>query len=535
MAATERIISPKVAEDGSVHYTSVMSPPDESLAVCHVLPTRVIPVIFVPGVMGSNLEDNAGKIVWDVSGAESLGPWVAYGPIPRKDILDPRKVRVSAKGKFPAGTTLSDEEKHRRGWTTVSNMYYGKFLVWLEGALNDYSAGTNYGQNGLRKQIIGDLIAPGFDALSYDEVSLSHRYQLPVHAVGYNWLQSNALSAEHLSSEIDRFTKFYRDKYSWKCEKVIVITYSMGGLVARYCSEAIKGGRDKILGIVHGVMPATGAATAYQHVRGGNHAPATSTLKDWVMAKATSRVLGATGAEVTPVFAQSPGPLQLLPSMDYGMGWLKIRDGNQLISLPSKEPYSEIYTKRGKWWGLVNEDLMDPEKKAPRDANWAAFEDRITKDVALFHVAISKKYHPHTYAFCGDDDSGNLKAWGEVVWKRTGKPALGISSNASVLEKPMYKDDALGEILIEEAKLGPAATYGTFEIQPASDTGDGTVPGVSGRAPRPYVSAFAAFKNVDHAGAYNVADKLTQPQRFSLWGIVKVVQNIKGTVLAYSD
>jgi hypothetical protein len=535
MATPERIIPPKVAEDGSVHYTSVMSPPDESLAVCHVLPTRVIPVIFVPGVMGSNLEDNTGKIVWDVSSAASLVPWVAYGPIRRKDILDPSKIRVSAKGKFPTGTTLSDEEKHRRGWTTVSTMYYGKFLVWLEGALNDYSADTNYGKNGLRKQIIGDLIAPGLDALTYDEVSLSHRYQLPVHAVGYNWLQSNADSARHLSSEIDRFTKFYRDKYNWKCEKVIVITHSMGGLVARYCSEAIKGGRDKILGIVHGVMPATGAATAYQHVRGGNHAPATSTLKDWVMAKATSRVLGATGAEVTPVFAQSPGPLQLLPSTDYGMGWLKIRDGSQLISLPAKDPYFEIYTKRGKWWGLVNEDLMDPEKKDSRDGTWNKFGKLINKDVLFFHNSIAKKYHPHTYAFCGDDDSGNLKAWGDVVWKRTGNPALGISSSASVLDKPVYKDDALGGVMIEEAKFGSAATYGSFEIQPASDSGDGTVPGVSGCAPRLYVSAFAAFKNVDHAEAYNVADKMTQPQRFSLWGIVKVLQNIKGTALAYSE
>ncbi|MGU7810654.1 esterase/lipase family protein [Burkholderia sp. AW49-1] len=535
MAITERIIPPKVAEDGSIHYTSVMSPSDDSIAICHVVPTRVIPVIFVPGVMGSNLEDMAENIVWDVSSEKSLGPWLLYGPIPRKKILDPNKVRVSEQGELPPGTALSDVEKRRRGWTTVSKMYYGNFLVWLENTLNDCRVDTNYGKDGLRKQLVKKLIAPGLGELTNDEVNLSYRYQLPVHAVGYNWLQSNSLSAQHLNKKIDEFTKFYRDKYNWKCEKVVVITHSMGGLVARYCSEVIGGGRDKILGMVHGVMPATGAATAYQHVRGGNHAPATSTIVDWVKAKATSRVLGATGAEVTPVFAQSPGPLQLLPSMDYGKGWLKIRDGNQLISLPGTEPYTEIYTKRGKWWGLVNEDLMDPDKKVPHNANWTSFVECINNEVASFHTAISKKYHPHTYAFCGDDDSGNFKAWGEVVWKRTGKPAFGISSSTKVMDKPMYKDNALGEVLVEEAKFGPAATYGTFEIQPASDSGDGTVPGVSGRAPRPYVSAFAAFKNVDHAGAYKVADVMTQPQRFSLWGIVKVLQNIKGTALAYSD
>jgi hypothetical protein len=56
LAIQERIIEPKIADDGSIHYSSVMSAPDDSIAVCYMVPDRVIPVVFVPGVMGTNLE-----------------------------------------------------------------------------------------------------------------------------------------------------------------------------------------------------------------------------------------------------------------------------------------------------------------------------------------------------------------------------------------------------------------------------------------------------------------------------------------------
>ncbi|MBG0881267.1 hypothetical protein H0X90_31155 [Burkholderia sp. 9775_39] len=535
MTTVERIIPPKVAEDGSIHYASVMSPADSSVAVCHIVPNRVIPVIFVPGVMGSNLEDFSGKIVWDVSKSNSLVSWMLRGAATRKRILDPSRVVVSAQGKVPDGTNLPDEEKRRRGWTTVSNMYYGKFLAWLEGALNDCSEETGYGKNGLRKQLIGEFISAGLNPLAYDEVSLSHRYQMPVHAVGYNWLQSNAKSAQHLSEEIDKYVNYYRDKYRWKCEKVIIVTHSMGGLVARYCSEVIKGGQNKILGIVHGVMPATGAGTAYQHVRGGNQPPSTSSIKDWIFERAISRVLGATAIEVAPLFAQSPGALQLLPSMDYKMGWLKIRSGDKLVSLPQVDPYFEIYTNRGKWWSLINEDMLNVEDRKLRDKEWKKFAATINRDVLYFHALIAKKYHPNTYVFCGNDDSKRLKTWGDVVWKQVNCLGGHIPSCGHLLNKPAHKDDAVGEVVIEDAKLGEASDYRKFKIQPASDNGDGTVPAVSGLAPRPYVRALAAFKNVEHAGAFDVMKEVTQPQQFCLWGIVKILQKVKDTALAYPE
>ena len=77
LATIERIIPAVVHDDGSVHYTSVTSPSDDSIAICHVVPDRVIPVIFVPGIMGSNLQNTEKNPVWVVnrtSPGHDIGP-----------------------------------------------------------------------------------------------------------------------------------------------------------------------------------------------------------------------------------------------------------------------------------------------------------------------------------------------------------------------------------------------------------------------------------------------------------------------------
>ncbi|PWF47573.1 hypothetical protein BHT19_0028240, partial [[Kluyvera] intestini] len=87
----------------------------------------------------------------------------------------------------------------------------------------------------------------------------------PVHAVGYNWLQSNKVSAKRLATEIERITAYYRSKRN-SCEQVILVTHSMGGLVARACVQ-LPEMQERILGVVHGVMPALGAPATYKRIR----------------------------------------------------------------------------------------------------------------------------------------------------------------------------------------------------------------------------------------------------------------------------
>jgi hypothetical protein len=306
---------------------------------------------------------------------------------------------------------------------------------------------------------------------------------------------------------------------------VILVTHSMGGLVARYCSE-VDGYRDKILGMVHGVMPATGAAAAYKRVKAGSESD--GTIKGMV----THRILGATSADVTPVFAQSPGPLQLLPSPDYGAGWLKICDGDRVIALPERDPYSEIYTARRTWWGLIDERLMNPldTGKTNVEQDWMKYEERIHKNVRTFHAQISDKYHAHTYAFYGDDDKH--KTWGDVVWKRSMPPAglwnVKLPLLDHIKELPSHSDSGTGTQLVS-GRVGQWPTREEFVLQDANENGDGTVPARSGRIPKRHVRACVAFKDVEHEPAY----QKTLPQLFTLWAITKIAQNVKGTSLEY--
>lgn len=334
MGAIERIIPATIADDGSVHYTSVTSAPDDSTAVCYMVPSRVIPVIFVPGVMGTNLADkNSGKAVWLVDNSLSIAAaWMGRSPESRKGILDPENTVVYEDGKIPSGTAQSEAELRRRGWGTVGNMSYGKFLPMLENALNDASEC----EIGLRAQLMHKLVAtaPGVSVLSNDEVDLSYKYQLPVHAVGYNWLQSNADSAKHLAKKIEDFKNHYK-KLKKICEKVIIVTHSMGGLVARYYSE-VNGHRDSVLGIVHGVMPTTGSATAYKRVKAGTE--------------------GISGTDLGPDAATM------------------------------------------KWWGLVDDKLinpLDPTKKSI-DTDWRNFANLVKYDVRRFHENMRGRFHPST-------------------------------------------------------------------------------------------------------------------------------------------
>uniref|UniRef100_UPI003DA12D8D esterase/lipase family protein n=1 Tax=Xanthomonas oryzae TaxID=347 RepID=UPI003DA12D8D len=127
------------------------------------------------------------------------------------------------------------DDKRRRGWGTVSWYSYGPFLNWLEEQL----AGATY-RNGkpspafleLLKHVgsspTGAVHAP--PPLTEEQIKKLVKFRFPVHAVGYNWLKSNLDSGQYLADKIAAIRKHYTD-LGMDCQKVIVITHSMGGLV----------------------------------------------------------------------------------------------------------------------------------------------------------------------------------------------------------------------------------------------------------------------------------------------------------------
>ncbi|MFJ4056832.1 lipase family alpha/beta hydrolase [Pseudomonas sp. NPDC089743] len=148
----------------------------------------------------------------------------------------------------------------------------------------------------------------GYEPLDIDAYKKASAWSYPVYASGYNWLRSNEESADELAKFIEFVLSDCATRLKLKCSQVILVNHSMGGLVARRCAQKHP---EHILGIVHGVQPAIGAATDYRRVRAG-----------WEDL-AGRLAIGANAREVTPIFA-SPGPLQLLPNQLYGNNWLNV-------------------------------------------------------------------------------------------------------------------------------------------------------------------------------------------------------------------
>lgn len=538
----ERLIAPTFDNRGNPIWRSLMSPPDGSAAVCMMVPDRVIPIIFIPGVMGSNLKGvgKLEKIRWRLDGPKSMLGWLKRGPEDRKRYLSPSTMEVDNDGAKPEGTAQQSEELKRRGWGEVAAMSYAPFLVWLENALHDYDSA----QNGIRHQLIGTALGAekGEQALQKDEVALSYRYRFPVHACGYNWLDDNATSAKRLNQRIDEIIARYR-KEKKRCEKVIIVTHSMGGLVARHCSEVLRAS-SKIFGIVHGVMPAIGAPAVYRRMKAGTENPG-SGFKGWLEGYVGSKILGENAAEMTAVLSGAPGPLQLLPTPEYGNHWLKIKqDNGSEYSLPkSGDPYTEIYTARGEWWSLCEDHLINPLNKennlqlktAQMDSDWKNFLKNVRMQVKPFHVAIAHKFHPNTHAFYGSDEK--FLAYGEVVWKggnvfgenffgAEGRPAYPLGGRALDPLEVGTKRTIASPLGGKGWRTGVQQSY---RILDPATPGDGTVPHKSGVAPQPHVRSLLKV-SVGHEPAYKDSESV---QRFTLRAIVKIAQLVKQTSLKY--
>lgn len=529
----ERNLQPTYDRKGNPSWSTTMSSPDNSIAVVHMVSDRIIPLIFVPGVMGSNLKGvgTAGGKRWRLDSPKTMAGWITKNERDRKRYLTPRTMTVDDDGIRPAGTRQLDEELKRRGWGEVGAMSYSSFLVWLENVLNDQDD-THGGE---RASLIGAQLGAlkGEFPLTKDEVALSYRYCFPVHACGYNWLDDNINAANQLKARIESIVARYKNERKM-CEKVILVTHSMGGLVGRYCSELL-GMSDKILGIVHGVMPSIGAAAVYRRFKAG-------TEGDLIPAA----VLGRNAAEMTAVLSSAPGPMQLLPTAEYGNGWLRIKDGAKVISFPqNRDPYGEIYTVRGKWWSMCADDLINPtmlpgtpeQNRVQLDSEWSAFVNIMKMQVRPFHVKIANRYHPCTYAFFGSHSAN--RSYGNVTWS-----GVDVTVN-DVLLRGGRASDALNATQLDHEQQSitrnVAATLDgsgwkrrqnqCYTIDAPDEPGDGTVPHRSGVHPQVCKDVISLLQvKVGHEPAFKDSDLA---RKFTLRAVIKIAQRVGETSLKY--
>lgn len=487
---------------GKFKAKSILSPEGFPVrALIKVYPRRVIPVIFLPGVMGTNLRlKRDGAAAWRPpngkwEGVVQLISYLGKDANARKKTLHPDLVEVDEDGPLKLtsdvetqlmGEGKGDSEKYAQlhGWGELHQESYAFILNTLHhnlhNILNESGDPSPYWQRFVLKAQGGKEFGAekDFVPVAPTELKKFSRAAYPVHAIGYNWLQSNLDSATRVAERVEAIINFYSKTLGKDCDKVLLVTHSMGGLVARAYTELKASNR--VLGVVHGVMPAIGAPATYKRMRAGFEGVA-------------KVLLGRNGAETTAVLAQSPGPLQLLPSGEYAARvngekrhWLRANflsplnpKFNTETMLGAGDPYDKIYLNQTNWWRLAFDSLLHPAATKGRsqirgqNPELRSFRRNI-ETVRKFQGQIAGKYHGNCHAFYAADIE--RPTWGEVRWCASGR-------HGDLSEAELVSDNLSGLVLVRSNPGGITS----LSIDGPDTPGDGTVPELSGQAPSPFI------------------------------------------------
>lgn len=511
-------------------------------AKCIVPPTKVIPVIFIPGIMGTNLKSDIGEDSWNAEwfmGADSL-KFVPKDGAERRRTLDPDTTKVENRYNsisYITHSVFSDDghlfpTRYVRQWGQALSLSYGKFLeVFQYALLDDWQTdvynlvpevrATSTKIKGVLNDLVGDKLGDTHDSpLTPSELTHFKRFLFPVHVFGYNWLVDNATSSKELVEYIDNVLKIYRchHGYGLAVEKVILVTHSMGGLVARYAmspskNAKFKGCQDKVLGVVHGVIPDLGSPAAYRRMKTGAGKEG-----------APGKVLGATAEKLMPVLARAPAALQLLPYPSYKSPWLTIEGEGTYPKTKDpqtgkSDPFTDIYLRNDVWWKLYQSDIIDSEK-VKINSNWKSYAKFINTNVRNFMEHQEKGlYHPNTYVFYGTEE----KTDGFLTWIKENKKYQNPYSGQSFIPQYTTHDRQIVQLSNGE--------YCEYLLNQSNTAGDGTVPVESLEVIKNNkIIKSVLATNVDHQDAYAVKgitySEFSNAIKFTLRSIIKIVQEV---------
>jgi hypothetical protein len=539
--------------DGSWVGHSLLTPTSLTTRGMFTLPSsKVVPVIVVPGIMGSNLRAatspakkankalNPGEEAWrapngSFDGLYAARIWKNRNPRTRQQILDQETLEVDNRGdiNLPGeagryGTTR--EEVRKRGWGEVHWDSYGKLLYELYIGLNHTFEMDVLDKVRVLRRHWKDVMecdparwgVRSIEKITEKELEKHANYYYPVYACGYNWLESCEDSAKTLQRRIEQIISFWQ-QCKCDCQKVILVTHSMGGLVARVCAKQIP---DLILGVIHGVMPALGAPVCYRRVACGTEkwSPSNGPLQNKT-AECVAEILGERPEATMAVMATAPGALQLLPNHLYPKPWLQVcmvsrvnnKDvGRDVVHLPTDNPY-DMYRDMESWYRLIDPQLVDPARKYKGEASVKDVVRKAIEKAERFHrEVLDTYYHPNTYAFYGADPE--QKSFGAVRWvaRDPGKGAVFTEANLRDAARSGYGPSGGRRVRVE------GRTDLHFVPARQDVAGDGTVPHQSGAGPRDKVRQLFEIRGFDHQGAFN--DEATLLLTHHL--IVKMVQTL---------
>jgi len=196
---------------------------------------RFLPIIVIPGIMGTRLTDPlTKKLVWNPTGF----------PMSAMTGATPGPFACNYERLQQVSSELVPDDLHpgAEPGQYAHIKYYDHLVTPYYGALAEALANTTY--------------------LADDATSAPFGVRPRVYCCGYDWRQDNAKSALRLAEVVEEALRETGE------EKCILVAHSMGGLVARHYCRAL-GGESKVFAVFSVGSPMLGAPGAYTQLKHG--------------------------------------------------------------------------------------------------------------------------------------------------------------------------------------------------------------------------------------------------------------------------
>ena len=304
-----------------------------------------VPVLLVPGIMGSRLYFSRSGKFWDPDDYWRMARWAPVWPF-RSD--DDNRVQLHARQ--PAGVVFDTADvsaaERDRGWSTVVWSYYG----------------------GLLRRLQDGAAAEG-----------------GVYAAGYDWRQDIQWLGRYLGSKIDRV------RAQTGGSQVALVTHSMGGLVVRAALAARDDLADAVRVVIHVCQPSAGAVLLYRRLFTGLVRPHDG--GGGVADRVFRLLMGNSRQGFLGNMSGLPGAMQLIPSEYFP----PTAAGTPWHPGLAAGPHADLYPDPQSPPGLVP-DYLDLSTQVLADLT-----DRVA-DVAGFHDFLgdpAEPRHPETWLIYG--------------------------------------------------------------------------------------------------------------------------------------
>lgn len=430
-------------------FSSAASP-DDSTQLSP--PARKIPIIVVPGIMGTRLAEPGGdhKLAWNPTGGGITGR------APGEMAADPERLANVAAPLSP------DEWSWAQGYP-FDRMVKASWIPNFYNLIPDYYDDLCFA---LREELGVALKPMGFEPRVY--------------ACGYDWRLGNDIAATRLQKVVAAA----RDECDQ--ELAILVAHSQGGLVSRYFCRKL-GGESAVRALFLIGSPSLGAPQVYARMKRGIIGSADG-KEMWFL----RTYMGLNDGESKDLLRAFPSMYQLLPNKLFTQ---------QAIAVPGHEPRLWLEFDRSQSGYPYTRDsaIGDPGAPAPLadctsffpaiyEDIYAGFGEQTAsrldyvgyaEDAATFHDALTvgnlAYMHPTTYCIaCLDLPTpalADLPVYGQITAQGNDYVyTLNKTFFGNPIEAPLELVDGPGDSAVPEISCNPPASLLTTPFTPFGAT-----------------------------------------------------------------